>query len=110
MPPIGSTTTPSTRRSSPQTFSTSSASWMPSTQMRLAAGDPGPAPPTAMEPEAVTRRWVRGRPGATSVHGSPLDAERAPLVDELVPAAVAVEQRHPAGPPLHHRPGDARGR
>ena len=38
MPSSISTTMPSTRRSSPQTFSSSSASWTPSTKMRRGAG------------------------------------------------------------------------
>ena len=53
MPCRGSTTMPSTRRSSPQTFSTSSASCLPSTQMRLALATCARCPATRTEPDAV---------------------------------------------------------
>ena len=65
------------RRSSPQTFSTSSASWTPSTRRRLARAMRAGAPGTATEPEAVRaaahrpvaggagRGWSAGRPRRT---------------------------------------------
>ena len=53
MPCRGSTTMPSTRRSSPQTFSTSSASCLPSTQIRLALATWARWPATRTEPDAV---------------------------------------------------------
>ena len=56
MPSRRSTTTPSTRRSSPQTRSTSAASWTPSTRMREARAVRARAPTTARLPEAV--RWA----------------------------------------------------
>ena len=52
-PPRNSTTTPSIRRSSPQTFSTSSASWRPSTKIRLARATRAFTSWTATEPLAV---------------------------------------------------------
>src|SRR5690606_28918643 len=73
MPPSGSTTTPSTRRSSPQIRSTSSASCIPSTQIRLALATRAGASATAIEPEAVRVGWVgaAGRAGRRSVTGCP---------------------------------------
>ncbi len=65
MPSSGSTTTPSIRRSSPQIRSTRAASWMPSTQIRLALATCAFRPATATEPDAVTlplRLRLLGRP------------------------------------------------
>ena len=79
MPCIGSTTMPTSRRSSPHTCSSSSASWRPSTQIRLAAATfAGPDGP-ATEPDAVRagrraawtagRRNVTGRPSSRNPPG-----------------------------------------
>ena len=72
-PRTGSTTTPSTRRSSPQTRSSSAASWSPSTQMRLARATRAGASATAVEPDAVREDRAGGgvRAGRTRVTGSP---------------------------------------
>ena len=74
MPCIGSTTIAASRRSSPHTCSSSSASWRPSTQMRLDAATWAALDPPPTEPEAVTggrtagattgRRSVTGRPSS----------------------------------------------
>ena len=69
MPSRYSTTTPSIRRSSPQTFSTSSASWRPSTKIRLGPGDAGLGAATAIDPDAV-RVGATG-PCASAPRGSP---------------------------------------
>ena len=72
MPCIGSTTTPRSRRSSPHTCSTSSASWRPSTQIRLAAATRAGAGVPAIEPEAVTVGvMARADAGRRSVTGWP---------------------------------------
>ena len=55
MPCRYSTTTPSARRSSPHTFSTSSASCRPSTKIRLARAVRARASATAKDPDAVRR-------------------------------------------------------
>ena len=70
MPSRGSTTTPSTRRSSPQMRSSRAASCTPSTQMRLARATRAPASGTAIEPDAVRARVglvVGATAGRTSV-------------------------------------------
>ena len=85
------------RRSSPQTFSTSSASWMPSTRMRLARAMRAGAPGTATEPEAVRAGAAAPEPGAG--FGShqrgllPADVEGAVAQADLVVAAVVVADR-----------------
>ena len=61
MPSSRSTTTPTSRRSSPHTFSTSSASWMPSTRMRLARATRAPG----------GRRGDRARRGAGGGRAAP---------------------------------------
>lgn len=73
MPSSGSTTTPSIRRSSPQIRSTRAASWMPSTQIRLALATWARTPSTAIEPEAVRRRaaGTGARAGRRNVTGWP---------------------------------------
>ena len=76
-PPRCSTTTPSTRRSSPQTFSTSSASWRPSTKIRLSRATRARPPVTATDPDAV-RRGAAGAgraTGAESTTGRPVEQE-----------------------------------
>ena len=67
MPSIGSTTTPSTRRSSPHTFSTSSASCTPSTRMRL-----------ALAAILGVASCDRGRPRRRAADGPLVAAARAP--------------------------------
>ena len=73
MPCSGSTTMPTSRRSSPQTCSSSSASWRPSTQILLAAATwarrPGAAA-TAPE-EVVVGRAAGATDGRRSVTGHP---------------------------------------
>src|SRR5256714_1887611 len=75
IPSSGSTTTPSTRRSSPQIRSTRAASWMPSTQIRLARATRAGCAGTATEPLAVSRRAgvataARGRRNVTGAPSS----------------------------------------
>ena len=66
------------RRSAPQTFSTSSASWRPSTKMRLALATRAGASVTAKEPDAVLARpFGAAMVGFTSTTGSP--SMRKPL-------------------------------
>ena len=104
MPPIGSTTTPSSRRSAPHTFSTSSASCVPSTQIREARATFAALRGAAIEPEAVrvggARRGGRRAPGAGERHGAPLEQEGRRLRGEQPAAAVPVLERH--------RPSDGR--
>jgi len=71
MPCIGSTTTPSTRRSWPHTVSTSAASWMPSTQIRLARAVRAVTFATRTDPDAEITGPVGARGGTTSVAGRP---------------------------------------
>ena len=68
-----STTTPSARRSSPHTFSTSSASWRPSTRMRLARAVRARASAAAKDPDAVRRgpAGAAGSRAATSTTSAP---------------------------------------
>ena len=112
-PSSRSTTIPSTRRSSPHTFSTSSASCTPSTQIRLPRATRAGAPTTARLPDAVRRpsatrgpssagartgtRWV-GVPSTANVPGQVGVATLEPRVatqDDLV----AVERDQRAGEP-----------
>ena len=73
MPCIGSTTIPISRRSSPHTCSTSSASWRPSTQIRPATATFAGAAGPATEPDAVIRRCARPRrpPGGAASPAAP---------------------------------------
>ena len=120
MPCIGSTTMPASRRSSPQTCSTSSASWRPSTQIRLAAATfAGPAGP-ATEPDAVVAAPALGLDGRPAQrHRAALEQEAARLPREVALVVAAVAQRDglerppddvaapPAGPVLDdHAAGD----
>ena len=75
-----STTTPSTRRSSPHTFSTSSASWRPSTKIRLARATRAFVPGTATDPDAV-RVGAAGpeRAGGTRMTGTPSSRKPVPI-------------------------------
>ena len=61
-----STTTPSTRRSAPQTFSTSSASCLPSTKIRDPLATLARWPVTAREPLAVRADAARARSSSAS--------------------------------------------
>ena len=77
MPSSRSTTMPSWRRSSPHTRSTSSASWMPSTRMRLAFATFAGALGAATEPLAVREAAAGVVAGAgASVTGCPSTANR----------------------------------
>ena len=71
MPCIGSTTTPSTRRSCPHTVSTRAASWMPSTQIRLARAVRAVRFATFTDPDADTTGPFATGGGTTSVAGRP---------------------------------------
>ena len=89
MPPRYSTTTPATRRSSPQTRSTSSASCRPSTRILLLRATRARRPVTSTEPEAV-----RPGPGGSGRRAGELD--RGPVdpepwsVGEQFPSAPAI--------------------
>ena len=61
-----STTTPSTRRSSPHTFSTSSASCLPSTKIRDPLATRARCPVTARDPLAVRADAARARSSSAS--------------------------------------------
>ena len=93
-----STTTPSLRRSSPQTFSTSSASWTPSTRMRLAratcAGLPGPGDRSA---RGASRRRRAAAAGRHERDRLAVDGEAPGVVAERTHLAEAVAHRHGAG-------------
>ena len=95
MPCIGSTTTPTSRRSSPHTCSRSSASWRPSTQIRLAAATrAGPTGP-AIDPDAVTAGAARADDGgAAQRHRLALEQEAARLPREVALVLPAVAQGH----------------
>ena len=71
MPCIGSTTIPASRRSSPQTCSRSSASWRPSTQIRLALAVRARLGPAATEPLFVCDAADGAAFGRASVTGLP---------------------------------------
>jgi hypothetical protein len=71
MPCIGSTTTPSTRRSWPHTRSTSSASCRPSTQIRAARAVRARWPSTRTDPDADRAGAAGARLGTTRVAGAP---------------------------------------
>ena len=102
MPCIGSTTIPISRRSSPHTCSTSSASWRPSTQIRLAAATFAGAVGPATEPDAVIAGADdRTTAGRRSVTGPPLQQEPARLPREVAPVLVAIAQRHGFDRPRH---------
>ena len=66
-PPRCSTTTPSSRRSSPHTFSTSSASCRPSTKIRLCAGHAGTG---VGDGDRSRRRTTRASPAPTARTGA----------------------------------------
>ena len=98
-PCIGSTTMPSSRRSSPQTCSTSSASWLaldpdPARPRHVRAASPSPA----IDPEAVTGAVAGATSGGRRVTGRPSMQESAGL-----PAEVAQMLAHDraASPPRH---------
>jgi hypothetical protein len=76
MPCIGSTTTPSTRRSCPHTVSTRAASWMPSTQIRLARAVRAVRFATFDRARGRDHRPLARGGGTTSVAGRPVDQER----------------------------------
>ncbi len=116
MPCIGSTTTPSTRRSCPHTRSTSSASCRPSTQIRAARAvravcpthlrptrtPSGPAPPArAHRADQGGRRALDQEPGRHQRE------DPAPPVPVLQGHLAAVRGDHraaePAGRVLHHQ-------
>ena len=92
-PPRNSTTTPSIRRSSPHTFSTSSASCRPSTKIRLARATRAFTSWTATEPLAV-RVFLAGP-----------DLDRAPQHDRLALEQEARAEREgtPLGAPVLER-------
>ena len=103
MPCRGSTTMPSTRRSSPQTFSTSSASCLPSTQIRLALATWARWPATRTEPDAVRaasgrrlacRGGRRHQPDRLALQEEP---EAKPEGPRLAPPVLKRHHMHPAG-------------
>ncbi len=94
-PSIGSTTMPSTRRSCPQTRSTSAASWMPSTQIRVALAVLARRPATALDPDADRcgaagalggRTRVAGAPSTRNAPGASGKTRRRPLRSSRVTA------------------------
>ena len=111
MPSSGSTTTPSMRRSSPQIRSTRAASWMPSTQIRLAlatcASYPGDRDRTRRRSAAAPLR--RRRPdGLRRVTDVAVEQERGRRQREVAPLAVPVLQHHRAQLEADHRAAEAR--
>ena len=100
-PSSGSTTTPSTRRSSPQIRSTRAASCTPSTQIRLARATRAGAFGTATDPEAVrAARPLRGvpRPGRIRVTGRAVEQEGRGQHGKDPPLAVPVLEGHDVAP------------
>ena len=99
-----STTTPSTRRSAPHTFSTSSASCLPSTQIRDPRATRARCPVTAREPLAVRRMPLAPvQPGVRlRARGSEGDRravdEEAGAEAEALGAPVPVLEVHHADP------------
>ena len=61
----------------PHTFSMSSASWIPSTQIRLARATRAGTSPASMEPLAVIVGAAGSALGATRRHGTPLPSMSA---------------------------------
>ena len=110
MPCIGSTTTPSTRRSCPHTVSTRAASWMPSTQIRLARAVRAVRFATFTDPDADTTGPLRDRRGDDQRGGPALDQERGRAQREDPVAAVPVFQGHLADVHAHHRAAEPAGR
>ena len=110
MPPSGSTTIPSIRRSSPQIRSTRAASCTPSTQIRLARATWARTPATATEPDAVRpgrRRRDRRRSRPDQRHQLALQQEAGRQHRELPPPVEPILQGD--GVALlagHHRPAD----
>ena len=96
---------PSTRRSSPQTRSTSSASCRPSTSSRLARATRAGRRRGRTEPEAV-RRSAPGAAGSGpwphQRDGGAVDFEPARGEGHPVLGAVAVAHEHPVGEALEH--------
>ena len=78
MPCIGSTTTPSTRRSCPHTRSTSSASCRPSTQIRAARAVRAACPATCTDPDADRAGAAGARRGRHERGRRAVDQERRP--------------------------------
>ncbi len=86
MPCIGSTTIPRSRRSAPHTCSSSSASCVPSTQIRLARAVRAAGVTVAIEPDAVNSGpWWAAGAGSDQRDRRALDQEPA-----LLPPEVAV--------------------
>ena len=107
MPPRYSTTTPTWRRSSPQIFSTSSASWRPSTY---------PAGQRGLGPTGRTHDRTRGSPGGQQpCSRRSLEHDRASLVrepradGEAPPLPVPILQDHQTALPTQHHPAESRG-
>ncbi len=121
MPSRISTTIPSMRRSSPQTFSSSSASCVPSTRMRLARATRAAAPATRRDPEAVRAPcWHAPAPQVgivaldrcrrrDQVHGAPVDREVARPDREGPLEPGRAPQRDPIRGERGHAAGEARG-
>ena len=108
MPPSGSTTIPSIRRSSPQIRSTRAASCSPSTQIRLALATWARTPATATEPDAVRpgpRRRGRCRSRPDQRHQLALQQEAGRQHRELpAPAEPVLQGDGVALLAGHHRP------
>ena len=98
IPSRRSTTIPSALRSSPHTFSTSSASWVPSTRIRLALATLARAGPASIEPDRVRLRappagiLAEERFGITKVTVSPPSANAARCIANRRSKPVLVER------------------
>ena len=120
-PCSGSTTMPSSRRSSPQTCSTSSASWRPSTQIRLAlaccaragatGGDRAAVRHARRAPGAAGRTRVTGLPSTRNPAGLSVNSRRLPWRSRSVTASAVqatTSPQNPEAPVLDHEPRSPR--